>query len=214
MEPTVPFSTFDAAYESGIPPWVIGEPQPAVVELERAGGFSGAVLDAGCGAGEHTVHLARHGHDVLGVDFAPRAVELARRNAEQRGVEARFEVADALRLPEELGRERFDTVLDSALFHVFGDEDRGAYVHSLYGVCRPGAVLHLLALSDKGPGVGPQIGEEVLRGAFEGHTGWEIESLGETTYVGLVPAHHAETVGAETGSRFDSPAWQARLRRV
>lgn len=214
MEPSVPFTTFEAAYETGTPPWVIGEPQPAVLELERSGGFSGAVLDPGCGAGEHTIHLTRAGYDVLGVDFAPQAVELARRNAHERGVDAEFETADALRLPEQLGRERFDTVLDSALFHVFGDEDRTAYVRSLHGVCRPGAVLHVLALSDKGPGLGPEISRETLTGPFEAHPGWEIESVEETTYAGLVPAEHAGRIDAEPGSRFDSPAWLARVRRI
>ena len=38
-------------------------------------------------------------------------------------------VADALRLAD-LG-ERFDTVLDSGLFHIFSDEDRPRFVASL-----------------------------------------------------------------------------------
>src|SRR5215203_6379149 len=109
--PTVPFSTFDEAYETGTPPWVIGEPQPAVVELERSGAIRGTVLDPGCGLGEHTILLAGLGYDVLGVDFAPHAVELARKNAAAHGVRARFRIADALRLPEELGEEIFDTVV-------------------------------------------------------------------------------------------------------
>lgn len=213
-EPSVPFSTFDNAYETGTPPWVIGEPQPAVTGLERDGAVRGAVLDPGCGTGEHTILLTESGYDVLGVDFAPRAVEQARENAQKRGVAARFSAADALRLPDELGAERFDTVVDSALFHVFGDGDRAAYVHSLHGVCRPGAVVHVLALSDRGPGFGPQISDSVIRDAFGAHPGWQVESISTSTYAGLVPAEQAERLGVQPGDRIDAPAWLARMRRV
>ena len=81
-------SLFDGAYESGTAPWVIGEPQPAIVDVERAGLIRGKVLDVGCGAGEHTILLTRLGYDVLGIDFAPHAVELARQNAAAKGVDA------------------------------------------------------------------------------------------------------------------------------
>ncbi|MDU0366617.1 class I SAM-dependent methyltransferase [Microbacterium sp. KSW4-17] len=43
-----------------------------------AGGLSGPVLDAGCGPGHWTRHLADRGVDVRGVDLAPRFVEHAR----------------------------------------------------------------------------------------------------------------------------------------
>jgi len=33
METSVSRSNFDAAYETGEAPWIIGEPQPVVVEL-------------------------------------------------------------------------------------------------------------------------------------------------------------------------------------
>lgn len=213
-EPSVPFTSFDAAYQVGTAPWVIDEPQPAVVQLEREGAIQGAVLDPGCGTGEHTILLTELGYDVLGVDFAPNAVEQARENARQRGVVARFTAADARRLPEELGTERYDTILDSALFHVFDDEDRRAYVDSLHRVCRPGAVVHVLALSDKGPGVGPQISDAAIRDAFEPHPGWHVETITTSTYSGVVPAWQTETLGSQPGERIDAPAWLARVRRI
>src|SRR5690242_20169407 len=113
MDSTPTFSRFDDVYKSRTAPWVIGEPQPAIVELERAGRIRGAVLDVGCGTGEHTILLTRLGYDVLGVDAAPTAVEQARENAADKGVDARFEVADAM----SLGAQNFDTIVDSALFH-------------------------------------------------------------------------------------------------
>lgn len=43
-----------------------------------AEGIAGPVLDAGCGPGQWTAHLAGLGLDVRGVDLAPRFVEHAR----------------------------------------------------------------------------------------------------------------------------------------
>jgi len=50
---------------------VIGQPQPAIVALESGGWIRGRVLDAGCSTGERTIHLARLGYDVLGIDSPP-----------------------------------------------------------------------------------------------------------------------------------------------
>ncbi|PRC49539.1 SAM-dependent methyltransferase, partial [Mycobacterium sp. ITM-2017-0098] len=68
MDLTPTISRFDDFYKNQTPPWVIGEPQQAVVDLERAGLITGRVLDVGCGTGEHTILLAAAGYDVLGVD--------------------------------------------------------------------------------------------------------------------------------------------------
>jgi SAM-dependent methyltransferase len=69
----------------------------------------GRVLDVGCGAGRHCLHLQGLGFDVTGIDNS----ELAVRGCRQRGVRRAFaaSLADALAMP--LGRlgGRFDTVL-------------------------------------------------------------------------------------------------------
>ena len=78
MDQTPALSRFDEFYRTTTPPWVIGEPQPAVIELERAGLIRGTVLDVGCGTGEHTILLTRLGYDVLGIDFAVDAESLDR----------------------------------------------------------------------------------------------------------------------------------------
>ncbi|MGH3671736.1 MAG: class I SAM-dependent methyltransferase, partial [Pseudonocardiaceae bacterium] len=200
---------FDQAYLTRTAPWVIGEPQPAVVALEREGWIRGSVLDAGCGTGEHTIQLSRLGYDVLGIDASERAIEQARRNAAEREVAARFAIADAL----DLGDEPFyDTIVDSALFHIFNAPDRTRYVRSLHRVCRPGARVHLLALSDTGPGFGPQISDTVVREAFG--PGWIVEDLRSSRYRGVVGESHAAALGRSVGDLVDLPAWLARVRRV
>lgn len=206
---TPPRERFNQAYETRTAPWVIGEPQPAVIALERTGRIRGRVLDAGCGLGEHTIMLAGLGYDVLGIDYAPSAVEQARENAAAKGSTARFAVADAMNLPADGG---YDTVLDSALFHVFGDDDRPRYVASLHGALTPGGDAHVLALSDAGRGFGPEVSEEQVRAAFA--DGWELEALDTVTYRGVVTPMVADGVGLEVGTVVDEPAWLARARRL
>ena len=209
MDQTPTLSRFDDAYKTRTAPWVIGEPQPAIVELQRAGWIHSKVLDVGCGTGEHTILLTRLGYDVLGVDFAPQAVEQARANAAEKGVDARFEVADAMDLGAEPG---YQTIVDSALFHIFDDADRARYVSSLHTAVRPGGLVHVLALSDAGRGFGPQVSEAEIRGAFG--DGWALEALDTTTYRGVVQEAQAEAIGLPAGSRVDEPAWLARVRRL
>lgn len=124
----VPYDTmtvpgWDEAYVASAPaPWDIGRPQPAFVRLAEQGLLAGRVLDSGCGTGEQTLLAAGHGADAMGVDVSGRAIQRARDKAAERGLRARFEVADALHLVD-LGL-MFDAIIDSGVFHVFDDANR------------------------------------------------------------------------------------------
>ena len=175
MTATGPAENWDDSYTGPAPPWDIGRPQPAFLRLADAGALVGALLDAGCGTGEHAILAARRGAHALGIDVSPRAIEIARRKAAESGVEASFQVFDALRL-DTLG-ESFDTILDSGLFHVFDDAARSRYVMAVHAALRPGGHLHLMCFSDLQPGDwGPRrVTESELRTAFG--SGWRIDSL-------------------------------------
>ncbi|MGH3192984.1 MAG: class I SAM-dependent methyltransferase [Streptosporangiaceae bacterium] len=167
---------WDASYAPDVlPPWDIGRPQPAFVRLADGGLLRGRVLDAGCGTGEHTLLATARGADALGVDIAPRAIQRARGKAAERGLAARFEVADVLHLAD-LGLT-FDTVIDSGVFHVFDDADRTRYVASLAEVLREGGRCYLICFSDRQPGdFGPRrVSQDELRAAFD--AGWRIASI-------------------------------------
>ncbi|MGB2875193.1 MAG: methyltransferase domain-containing protein [Gaiellaceae bacterium] len=64
----------------------------------------GRVLDVGCGAGRVALHLQERGHDVVGIDLSPLAVEVSRR----RGVRDVRELP-VTRVSPRLGR--FDTIV-------------------------------------------------------------------------------------------------------
>ncbi|MEU5762411.1 class I SAM-dependent methyltransferase [Nocardia sp. NPDC047648] len=223
---TRPADFWNTVYDNDTAPWVIGEPQPAIVALERDGGITGRVLDPGCGAGEHTILLTRLGYDVRGIDMSPSAVAYARANAAEQGVpSAVFEVADALALgdrPEFAGEPpgfapAFDTIVDSALFHVFGTEDeaRAAYVRRLHAICKPGGTVHVLALSDVEPGFGPRISDTLIRESFR--DGWTVEDVRQARYRGRVTdpvAQDAANLEVSASGHVDLAAWLARIRRL
>src|SRR6201999_1673897 len=102
------------------PPWDIGGPQPVVQQLVALGAVKGDVLDPGTGPGHHAIHYASKGLSATGIDASPTAIERARQNAQKAGVSVDFQVADATKLEGLEGR--FDTVVDSAFYHVFSDE--------------------------------------------------------------------------------------------
>jgi cyclopropane fatty-acyl-phospholipid synthase-like methyltransferase len=129
----------------------------------------------GCGTGENALYLAERGVAVAGIDGAPTAISKARAKARRRGLNARFEVANALDL--QLPEHSFDTIIDSGLFHVFSDEDRGQFQHSLGRVLRPGGTYFLMCFSDLEPGDwGPRrVTQAEIRAVFG--VGWRVNYI-------------------------------------
>lgn len=80
------------------------------------------VLDLGCGTGALTLLLAELGHEVLGVDVAPRMLGRAREKARARGAHAAFVVGDVEALP--VRPESFDVVIERHLFWTVLSPDR------------------------------------------------------------------------------------------
>src|SRR5712671_1851003 len=119
MTPVPDRSTFEAMY-AGQAPWDIGRPQKPFIDV--AGQIAGSVLDAGCGTGDNALYFAGRGCRVTGIDFLEEPIRRARHKATERGLPTTFLVRDALNLKD--WSERFDSVIDSGLFHVFADEDR------------------------------------------------------------------------------------------
>ena len=71
-----------------------------LLRLVAFDGYRGrSVLEVGCGAGVDLVRFARGGAQVTGVDLAASAIDLARANFAQQGLEGAFHVADGERLP-------------------------------------------------------------------------------------------------------------------
>ncbi len=176
--------TFDGAPPATGIPWDIGQAQPRLMELEALGGFAGEVLDVGCGLGDNAIFLASRGYSVTGLDGSAAAIERARTRAAQAGVQVTFGIAEATDLSGYEGR--FDTVIDSALYHCLNDDGRRSYAAALHRATRPGARLHLFCFSDGNVnGVIAPLGavpEANIRDTLTAN-GWRINFLGPTTYL-------------------------------
>ncbi|MEU9383566.1 class I SAM-dependent methyltransferase [Streptomyces sp. NPDC048279] len=187
---------------AGPPPWDIGRPQPTFQALADAGAVHGRVLDVGCGTGEHALMAARLGLDATGIDLAPRALELAAKKAEERGLTARFLRHDA-RLLADLG-ETFDVLLASLVLHGFRGQDREAFVKSLHAAVRPGGRCFLLCFRDEPlptSGSTHRVAPQEVRTAFA--DGWRIDTIDAATIDSALPVRPEGIRG-----------WRAALTRI
>ena len=175
---------FRQAYSGGRAPWDIGRPQAALIEADRRGWVRGAVLDAGCGTGEHALYFAAAGHDVVGVDLVPTAIERAATNAAARDLPhaPRFVVADILRQPETLVDAGFETVVDMGFFHTLSDDERELWRGILAEALQTGGRYVMVCFSDLVPGTaGPRrVTEAEIRVTFAPQHGFRVLDLVRT----------------------------------
>jgi SAM-dependent methyltransferase len=175
---------WDSAYRGeagfdGPPPWNIGEPQPELAALIRDGKVRGEVLDAGCGHAELSLALAADGYDVVGIELTPTAVAAAKQAATERNLpNATFVQDDITTFTGFDGR--FNTIIDSTLFHSLPIEGRDGYQQSVFRAAAPGAVYYVLVFA-KGAFAAEvetkpnEVDEAELRAAVGKY--WEIDEI-------------------------------------
>lgn len=148
--------------------------------------------------------LAARGLEVVGIDIAGTAVERALGKALERGVAAEFLVWDALELGRLIDRiGRFDSAIDSGVFHTFGDGDRPRYVAGVASAVRADGHLFLMCFSEHEPDWGGprRVTQGEIRASFSAERGWSVEKIEAARFATSHP---------EGGSR----AWLATIRRV
>lgn len=149
---------FRIFYRLGFTPWD-GHPMATSLQELVKGLPPGTALDVGCGTGDTSIYLARHGWQVTGVDFVPKAVEKARAKAGAAGVTVNFRQADATRLSSEGIGTGFDLIVDNGCLHGMSGVDRDSYIREVTAVAAPDARLLLVEFvtgwSYGVPGIGP-----------------------------------------------------------
>jgi len=131
---------WDARYREANTPWDLGHgADPLRHAIEHGWVAPGRTLVPGCGAGHDARMLARSGFDVTGVDLSELALSTAQALASQEGVAVRFERADLLALPADLGP--FDLVFEHACFCAIDPGLRDRYVDAVADALAPGGSL-------------------------------------------------------------------------
>lgn len=94
------------------------------------------VLDVGCGLGTDLSRFAAGGAEAVGIDIAPRAVELARANFAWRGLDGEFRVMDGRAMTFE--DASFDVVYCHTMLHFSPEPER--VIAEVRRVLKPGGL--------------------------------------------------------------------------
>lgn len=147
------------------PPWDSGISPPELLAfLEKTD--PGRAIDLGCGTGTNVITLAQRGWQVVGVDFASRAIRIAKQKVKKAGVQADLRVGDVTRLEGVTGP--FDLALDLGCFHSLTPAARGLYLDRLDEILAPAGYWFLYAFFNPAtqlttPGLAPADLDLILR---------------------------------------------------
>src|SRR5262249_16777065 len=95
-------------------PWHSEKPPRLLVKAVSQRKTPGKALDLGCGAGVFSVYLAKQGFEVTGLDFIPKALEMADNRAQAENVKVSWVLGDLLDWKTTGG---FDLILDCGCLH-------------------------------------------------------------------------------------------------
>ena len=126
-------------------PWDSGISPPELLEFISQH-KAGRAIDLGCGTGTNVITLARAGWQVSGIDFAPRAIQIAKRKSKDAGISVQFLVGDVISFKVD---QQFDLALDMGCFH--GVDNRAAYLDQLTRILAPGGYWLLYAIFKLAP---------------------------------------------------------------
>jgi SAM-dependent methyltransferase len=99
------------------------------------------VLDAACGTGQHTIALARRGHQAVGADLSRPMVDRARENAAAAGADVTFAVAGLGNLATLGGTFDVALCLGNSLPHLLTASAVDGALTDFATVLRPGGLL-------------------------------------------------------------------------
>ena len=132
-----PFHEFtqQAAFQSLLfwqSPWDTGISPPELFEFIQTHP-AGRAIDIGCGTGTNVITLAKTGWQVVGFDFAARAIQMAKQKIKKEKLQATLFVDDASKMKNVTGQ--FDLALDMGCFHSV--ENKAGYLTQLDRILAP-----------------------------------------------------------------------------
>ncbi|MBI2186375.1 MAG: class I SAM-dependent methyltransferase [Acidobacteria bacterium] len=175
---------FGLMYRIGFTPWE-GHALPVRLRALVDGSAArqpGRALDLGCGTGDTSIYLARHGWDVTGIDFVEAALRKARRKAAAAGVRVRWIRDDVTNVGSHVS-PGIRLFADNGCFHALSDDRRAAYVQAVTAAAAADASLVIAAFGENPRRRGPRgvDGSEIERRFAEGWRLVASELDGEVT---------------------------------
>lgn len=137
------------------PPWDTGISPPELLDFIQTHA-PGKALDVGCGTGTNLLTLAQAGWQVVGVDYAPLAVQQARRRLQAAGRPGLVLVENVNHL--QVPGQPFQLILDIGCLHSLPKKDRYAVWLRYQQLLAPGATLLLYAHFAKPANSSPEVG--------------------------------------------------------
>jgi SAM-dependent methyltransferase len=190
---------FDLRYRFTKPPWDSGITPPEVVAFVLATKERGRALDVGCGTGTNSIYLTQQGFAVVGLDFSPKAIALARAKAKYAGLAIDLQVADVTQL--NFLRGPFEYILDIGCLHTLDEKGRAQYAEHLARLAKPGGTFMLYAFNPR-PENKHGLG---IRGRSSGISAEQVTRLLSPSF-GLERIEH----GADRGARTSAWYWFKR----
>ena len=112
-------------------PWDSGITPPELFEFIQSHP-AGRAIDLGCGTGTNIIALAKTGWQVTGIDFASRAIQIAKHKLKNENIKAELLTGDVTNFKVD---SRFDHALDIGCFHSL--ENKADYLTQLDKVLAP-----------------------------------------------------------------------------
>jgi len=116
------------------PPWDSGISPPELLEFIQTHS-AGKAIDLGCGTGTNVITLAQAGWQVTGVDFASRAINIAKRKLKKENIQADLHIGDVTKLKNT--STQFDLALDIGCFHSLTQSGMQDYLTQLDRILTP-----------------------------------------------------------------------------
>lgn len=116
------------------PPWDSGISPPELIQFIQTHP-AGNAIDLGCGTGTNVIALAQAGWQVTGVDFASRAIRIAKDKLKRKNLEADLLVGDVTKLDHI--HKTFDLALDIGCFHGLTQTGKLDYLTQLGRILAP-----------------------------------------------------------------------------
>lgn len=164
---------WETRYQEGTTRWDLGQAAPTFIcwLSQEPRPQPGKTIVLGCGRGHDALLLARHGFEVLGVDYAPSAIAAAQQTATAQKLDAQFIQRDIFELLPEY-QQQFDYVIEHTCFCAIEPSLRDRYLDLVHQLLKPAGKAIGIFFTHRRPGgppygVTPQDIEQLFKPKFE-----------------------------------------------